>query len=149
MSHMKEVAKILGVDIGEKFKIEVNGAVHSKNLFLTDYGLFVVGDVACKTEVLNQLLNGEYKVVKIPQPILTEEEKEYLSYVTRPFIDSIEYIHKEKYFYGTDSDCIEIKFYDGGTTCFPPFKKNSMYKGMELDKEYTMEELGLRHIWNK
>lgn len=26
---------------------------------------------------------------------------------------------------------------------FPDFKSNTMYKGMELGKEYTLEELGL------
>ena len=145
MSYMKEVAKILGVEIGEKFKIELNGTVLSENLFFTDYGLFIVGKAECKAALLNSLLNGKYKVVKIPRPILTEEEKEYLSYVTRPFKDKVESIHKgRKYFYGTDSECIEIKFYDcGAIMCFPPFKQNSMYKGMEIDKEYTMEELGL------
>ena len=64
MSYMKEVAKILGVEIGEKFKIDANGVVLQKNFFFTDYGLFVTGGAGPMAGILNDLLTGEYKVIK-------------------------------------------------------------------------------------
>ena len=64
MSHMKEVAKILGVGIGEKFKVDANGVILQKNFFFTDWGLFVTGGAGLMAGILNDLLTGEYKVIK-------------------------------------------------------------------------------------
>ena len=36
-----------------------------------------------------------------------------------------------------------IKMHDLSTAALPLFEKETMYKGMELDKTYTLEELGL------
>ena len=33
--------------------------------------------------------------------------------------------------------------YNGERMSFPTFKKETMYKGMQVYKEYTLEELGL------
>ena len=139
MSHMKEVAKILGVDIGEKFKVDAEGVILSKSFFFTDYGLFVVGDVNFKTGVLNQLLNGEYKVVKIPKQILTDEEKEYLSAVVKPFRDEVKHISKNQY-YGEEWIQIRTK---SGLALLPSFKEGLMYNGMEVGKEYSVKELDI------
>lgn len=49
--------------------------------------------------------------------ILNEAERQYLSAVIRPFRDQVQSITK--------------------------FEDSTMYKGMELGKEYTLEELGL------
>jgi hypothetical protein len=71
--------------------------------------------------------------------ILDEEEKRYLEGVIRPFRDKAKYIEKignslEEYIW------IEIK---GDDIKLPFFKANTMYKSMELEKRYTLEELGL------
>lgn len=71
--------------------------------------------------------------------ILDEEEKRYLEGVIRPFRDKVKYIEKignslEEYIW------IEIK---GDDIKLPFFKANTMYKNMELEKRYTLEELGL------
>ena len=93
----------------------------------------------------------EYK-----EDILDEEEKKYLSAVIKPFRDRVHYICKIKI---TNSDnqfiFIRVKRYDceedePKNTKYedidlPYFKKDTMYKGMETDKKYTLEELGL---WN-
>ena len=139
MSHMKEVAKILGVEIGEKFKIELNGTVHSRNFFLTDYGLFVIGEADRKPEALNQLLNGEYKVIKIPKQILTEKEKEYLSAVVKPFRDEVKHISKNQY---DGEEWIQI-WTKSGLALLPHFTEGAMYKGMEIGKEYSLKELSI------
>ena len=91
---MKEVAKILGVEIGEEFKVDLDGVVYRKNFYFTDYSLFAVGDDKPEVGVLNNLLNGKYKVIKLSEPVLDKKEKEYLSYVIKPFMNRVKYIYK-------------------------------------------------------
>lgn len=145
MNHMKEIAQLLGVEIGEEFKIEG----HSGNVKyrLTEEGLeyFSCGNGFTISSTLNRLLNGEYKVVKIPKPVLDDVEKEYLSSVIKPFRNSVKYIYKFTCANG-DYEAITAvmkgcDYYD--SLSFPKFKKGSMYTGMELIKEYSLEELGL------
>ena len=76
-----------------------------------------------------------------PKPILDEEEKEYLSCVIRPFRNKILSIHKFKW--GSEKEYISIVLKDEDFIEFPAFKKGTMYKGMELDREYSLSELGL------
>lgn len=91
----------------------------------------------------------EYK-----EPVLDEKEKKYLSAVIKPFRDRVHYICKIKI---TNSDnqfiFIRVKRYDceedePKSTKYedidlPYFKENTMYKNMEVDKKYTLKELGL------
>ena len=86
----------------------------------------------------------EYK-----EPVLNEKEKEYLSAVIKPFRDRVEYIKKIDMYLGCNKD-VEYIFGDLGNKddavdafLLPYFPKGSMYKGMETDKKYTLEELGL------
>ena len=72
--------------------------------------------------------------------ILDEKEKEYLSYVIKPFRHRIEYIRKFK---SGISLCISIKMIDGDFMNFPNFVYPNMYKGLVLDRKYTLKELGL------
>lgn len=74
----------------------------------------------------------------VENEILDEEEKEYLSAVIRPFKDRIEFIAKRRMF--DDYICIGL---NDEAISLPYFKKGTMYKGMELYKEYTLKELGL------
>ena len=75
--------------------------------------------------------------------ILDDVEKAYLSAVIKPFRKNVECIEKIKTYSG-GKEYISItmkKYYD---SCeLPVFKKGTMYKGMETDKAYTLEELGL------
>ncbi len=79
------------------------------------------------------------------EPILDDVERKYLSNVIMPFRKYEIKITKEK---GTD-DFEYLKFYIykindwGSTIYFPPFLQNTMYRGMELNKPYTLKELGL------
>lgn len=76
---------------------------------------------------------------KEKEEILDEKEKEYLRAVINPFRNKVKYIKKYT--------CHEKEYIDIGvksdTILLPCFKKNTMYKGMEKYKEYTLEELGL------
>ena len=84
---------------------------------------------------------GEYK-----EPVLNEKEKEYLSAVIKPFRDRVVYILKVE-----AGECnwlisIKIKRYDEDSNEYidlPYFRENTMYKNMLINREYTLEELGL------
>lgn len=97
----------------------------------------------------DKFLNQE---IEIETDILSEKEKEYLKSIIRPFKDRVKYIEKK-----INTDCIGSTFYyiiiaiksivnDNirEITSLPYFKLESkMYEGMELNKEYTLKELGL------
>lgn len=74
------------------------------------------------------------------KPILDDVEKEYLSVVIRPFKDKVKYIRK---WGNSRGKYIEIGILNDSVIIFPYFKKNTMYKGMEAGKKYTLKELGL------
>lgn len=81
-------------------------------------------------------------------PILDKEEKRYLEAVLRPFKDSVRYI--EVCGLNVNYGYLRIFLMDkyNTNTCddvlvFPNFKLRTMYCGMKLDKEYTLDELGL------
>lgn len=84
--------------------------------------------------------------MKGKQEILTKEEKEYLENFLRPFRDEVNGIIKKKG-YETNHDFTGEYLAIGVKNCspiyLPYFKQNKYYKGMELDKEYTLDELGL------
>ena len=102
-------------------------------------------------DIPSKLLTGENKITKLPKPILNDAEKEYLGNIIKPFRDRILWIRKCEYdrgefFYG-EYIVIGLKFFDSETgqeqAALPSFAKETMYNGMETDKEYTLEELGL------
>lgn len=95
-----------------------------------------------------EILHPSYKVLKLERPqtiykfkeVLDAKEKEYLSAVIRPFKGRVDYI-KKFYIKGKEFICIYLK--NNEDIDFPYFKKGTMYKGMKLDKRYTLKELGL------
>lgn len=142
---MREVAKLLGVELEEEFKVE--GFPHKYKL--SENGLVSWSDYWqswVSSDIIGGLLTGKGEMVKLPKQILDDDEKEYLGNVINPFRDRIIYIVKSVY---TPGEYIEmyLRHYDDGCSSYsivlPYFKKGTMYKGMELDKEYTLKELGL------
>lgn len=80
------------------------------------------------------------------EPILNDEEKEYLSAVIKPFKNEVKYIKKSiGNLSGTfDLYYITIVLRTDEFINLPFFSKDSsMYKGMEENKIYTLKELGL------
>ena len=71
--------------------------------------------------------------------ILDDAEKRYLKGVIRPFRDRIKYIGKTG---DATAECIYMQV-DSEIFYMPDFNIGTMYKGMELDHEYTLKELGL------
>lgn len=90
----------------------------------------------CKKAAMEWLLE-EYS-----EPILTDSEREYLEAVIKPFRSRVKYIVK-CISHNEFKQRIQIVLYDGYCTYLPYFKANTMYKGMETDKNYTLKELGL------
>ena len=82
-------------------------------------------------------LNQEYK-----DPILDDVERKYLSAVIKPFIKKISCIRKSKD-PRKGKNYIKIEFCDGDCMFFPNLSNDAMYKGIKLDRNYTLEELGL------
>lgn len=76
------------------------------------------------------------------EPILDDVEKKYLSAVIKPFRTRVNHISKEENPDGS-TEFIHIDLSDEDVADFPNFKANTMYKGMEVGKDYTLQELGL------
>lgn len=76
-------------------------------------------------------------------PVLDDVEKEYLSAVIRPFRNKVVAICKETYGGDHDYQYIRIRFNDFPDTCLPVFESGTMYKGMDVGHEYSLEGLRL------
>lgn len=141
MNYMEQVAKMLGVELDQEFKLK--GI--SKQFKITKDGMYMktalTDDWLLVNYAIGSILIGDHEVEKT---ILDQAEKEYLSAIIKPFRDRVKDIVKHGY------DCyeyIEIRFYSEnipmGNINLPYYEKSSMYKGMELNKKYTLEDLGL------
>lgn len=144
MNYMEQVAHMLGVDLeqefyvkgrSEKYKFNKNGLYlfdEDRQTWLTDFSLM-------------RVLNGQYEIIE--RPILDEAEREYLDAVVKPFRNKVISITKldSEEMNGYEYICIEHR-----EVCneryfinLPCFKKGTIYKGMETDKAYSMEDMGL------
>lgn len=103
----------------------------------------------CNTQY-NSLTKGDYtsnywEIYK--EKILTDEEKEYLSNVIKPFKNKVCYIVKYTVsFY--DGDFIQICVKSNRNNVYqyinlPAFTRDSIYKNMKADYTYTVEDLDL------
>lgn len=105
-----------------------------------EYSGKIVKEYACTNEAgikkFLEWLEEEY----VPE-ILTEREKAYLSAVIKPFREDVAHITKMDITYSKrEFICIRI---NRECIIFPKFAKGTMYKGMEVNKRYTLEELGI------
>ena len=140
---MAEVAKLLGVELNSDFNLKDSSFTYR----LTERGL----DSRYKNNLkwypsgmLEDLPIGNYQIIRKPRSILDPAEKKYLSAVIKPFRNKVYAI--AKYDDGVDNYYIQIMIKQNvyfEYIDFPYFKKETMYKGMELKKEYTVEQLGL------
>lgn len=86
----------------------------------------------------------EYKTIYKNDEILDSTEKKYLTAVIAPFRNKVECITKEDPDIGRQH--ISIKYNNGldfEWIRLPDFKLDTMYVGMQPNKEYTLKELGL------
>lgn len=142
---MNEVAKLLGVELEEEFRIEGFRSKYKLTKNGMMYWLYTEQQWNYSGGI-EELLIGRSRIVKLPKPILNEKEKEYLSAVIKPFRNRVFYIRK--YYFSSD-EFIEICVNHYQVTDdylsfeLPLFKKGTMYKCMQIGKRYTLEELGL------
>lgn len=141
-----QVAEMLGVEMYVPFYIkDSKGVLEIYNPYmLRDNFLYDRDDHTCPM-ILNYLLNGVYE---IEQSILTQKEKTYLEGVLKPFKDRVVNIYKYVSPFDKENEFISVKLKNYKNTYhedfeFPCFSKDDMYKGMMIDKHYTLEELGL------
>lgn len=140
MNYTADVAKILGVELGEEFKL----SDYPETFILTERGLEFLyhGKWSLISGSLNDLLSGRRNIIKMPKPILDKTEKKYLSYVIKPFRSRVKYICKNNNEDG-DTEFLDVQLDGNDFMAFPNFKKGTMYKGMEPEKKYSLKELGL------
>ena len=142
MNYIEQIAKMLNVEINEEFKIEGYDDnmrfKFTRSAFLQSCG---DGWWSSSNSIMN-VLEGYRKLIKLQKPILDEVEKDYLSYVIKPFRNRIKYFYKWACA-DCDTEIIMAVCKDHSYLGFPPFKKNAMYKGMVPNKKYTLDDLGL------
>ena len=142
---MAEVAKLLGIELEEEFKIDGFRCKYK----LTNDGLMYWSYLDSKWLISNfykELLTGEVQIIKIPKSILDDIEKKYLSSIIKPFRNKVEWIKKISNFEYRNFEYIKIRYQDNDHSMvlnFPDFKVGTMYRGMKIDKAYTLKELGL------
>ena len=105
-------------------------------------------------ELKDTVIGESLDIIKVERPvkyetvferkeeILDEVEKRYLTEVIRPFRKRIQFIQKKKEITEINP-YIRIVCEDNDKLVFPYITDNSMYKGMEVNKKYTLKELGL------
>lgn len=93
---------------------------------------------------------AENREFSYEETILDDKEKAYLSNIIKPFkkyvyrIEKIEEQKQERICISYAEYLERVKGQEVYRFIFlPTFKAGTMYKGMELNKEYTLEELGL------
>lgn len=100
-----------------------------------------------KDSYSDKFLNRE---INIPD-ILDKQEKEYLRNVIKPFRYRVKSISKENDINGYEYISIGVSYpinksngcSDTDHVFLPLFKRGTMYNNMKVEKQYTLEELGL------
>ena len=91
MNYMPEVAQMLGLELNEKFHVKVDPkTIIEYEYRFTEKGLmryhkFIEQWDFAIYDTFLHLLDGKYEVVKIPESIITEQEKLYLSTVIKQY----------------------------------------------------------------
>ena len=97
----------------------------------------------CGKRLLGASIPFKWLCEEYKELILDDVEKDYLSAVIKPFRKRIKYIAIYEACYGSEQ-FVHIELYDGDDDVnLPRFKANTMYKGMEQKKHYSLDELGL------
>ena len=110
-----------------------------------DQEKYISGNVICSdfVPIFESIRCGDEPVslesIVHPQ-ILDDAEKRYPSAVIRPFRNDIKCITK---YSGYGREWLSFMLKNKDVFCLPMFEPCTMYKGMEVDRKYTLEELGL------
>lgn len=139
-----------GDTIYYKYNTSIKREEHTNEMLICSFAGKTIGQLEDEgqIEILKVERPIKWKNVYEHKEILDEQEKDYLGKVIEPFKKRVIRIEKIKKLYG-NSEFINIVLYNS-ISCnkeesiqLPYFKKGTMYKGMKLDKRYTLKELGL------
>ena len=124
-------------------------------------GKVIWEDIKCFNTIEKELLRLEpikmlekikkyYENKELTQgSILIDEEREYLKNFLRPFRNEVEFITKNKVVHADDDSETNFQYLyimlDHEYIQLPMFKKDTMYKGMALGYDYTLEELSIKY----
>ena len=134
-SHMKEVAKLLGVELGEVFFIKEYPSDSKIYLKFTENGLEQSLDKDSWTKatgrVWERIITGALKINKLPwKP--REGEKYYVPRIAiRP--------EDRHYYYYWDNSGVDIKRYDMGIVCKTPEEAIALTEKMLAVAEYRVK----------
>ena len=149
MKTNQELLDFYGVELGKKYKITGQSVERILNwvgrtfwVKKRENGELVIQLSVTEAEYSIHVLD-DY-VYEEAKELLTDEERDYLKTVIKPFRDRIQRIYKSE----------AGNFYEGGEVLFfdlkandyfylPELPLNKMFSGMEQYKKYTLEELGL------
>ncbi len=134
--YAKEIAEIAVNN--ETIALKDNKPIYCRKIKCIDCGRNT--NRGCSKNIFTEWANSEYKV-----HVLTDEEREYLSSVIEPFKKYVMYIAKTDFKAGWEKILVYSQNFQswGCITSLPPFQSGTRFKSMELEKEYSLEELGL------
>ncbi len=145
---MSKIKELFGVEIGEKFRLRMGSMMCAGEYYFDGYNnliFFQTNTVSARTPL--DILTGELTIVKIKTPILTPDERDYLQAVcnSKFYQGKILSFVKDRVL-GTSLYNIEINTDLADVDCclFSFEKGIEIFKGMELDKHYTPEQLGIK-----
>ena len=139
LEHYKE-------EIKEFFHLKYRDPAEAQREFFQRFCKFVTvkpgTSVDCFTDYVFEWMAQPYR-----EPILNGEEAEYLIQVIDPFRDMVESIYKcirnkNDYVIRVDLKFDKSELYRKSIS-FPLIEGKLMYRGMETNKFYSLEELGL------
>lgn len=141
---MLKLSKFLGVPENVEFKLEKDGVDFSNWSYKIQNNILLVknkveGSWYQSRVGINKIIRT--KIVVTPKEILTDKEREYLRNVIEPVKDKVRFILKSEYRY-SKRQYVYIDLNEDYISLYS-FKTNTQFKGMKVDKKYTLKELGL------
>ncbi len=147
-----------GLELVKQFKKSNLKDNHIVKLQNGDY--VVMKQLCVVNDITNSLEHKRYKdwqinevyefgelLWKREEQILDDKEKNWLNHFIKSTNIKVKYIVKYKsVFHNNLREYLKIDYNINGnreSITFPSFKEDTMYRGMEVDKEYTVKELGL------
>lgn len=135
---MKTLSEFLELPEGVEFKISgINNIYKIENNILLYKS---VSNCWLPSEApLNRILKS--KITILPQPLLTDEEREWLKNVISPFTNEVEDICITEN--GEEEVFLRINLKHEEPILFPIFEKGKYYNGLQIGENYTLADLGL------
>lgn len=131
MNHMKQIAEMLGVELGEEFKVRYKGSgeVDDEIIKINEDGLHVKGYENAAIYILEDLLlkkliDGSLEVVKLPWKPKNREKYWY--------VNTLGYIHSDIF----DSYTVDLLWYKAGRV-YRTYEEAKAH--LEEDKRYWDE----------